>query len=381
MNHIPSNSELSTLKIHLLSALDGCRIRRYEYDARGVRGNILQTIAVPLKYGHKTRQVHEAVQFNKQIVLPCMSVTMTGMSLDDSRNEGKKADMVDRGWQGNDKLHVNRKPVPVNMDFNLAIVTTKGSDLEEILAHYLSVFNPYIQLSWREPHTDKEVISKVTWDGSVSMDLPTDTDSKSKIRYIANLGLTLEGWYYRADYGEVGLIKKIEYNLGYVEELDCGWYRKPNMEQPDTVTLKAQPSIHSWWESCYDMIEDGEDWDENHDWFSYDLWGGGRTIIDLQGESMENIDSIFITPRYSDVFPVTAYDPFGGSASLSADNPAFDGIKLDSHYYNGDGTVSIVMPDDVIGEVDVILMNKYTGLSRLSETSLSGCSNKYIGEP
>lgn len=356
MNHMPSNAELTNLKLHLLAALNGVRIRRYEYDEFGRRVKVAQTMEVPIKYGHRTRQIHESIQINGQIRLPCISVTMTGISLDESRNESKKHNMVDKKWDGTDNFSVQKKPVPINLSFNMAIATTRGSDLEEILAHYLSVFNPYIQISWKEPFSNKELISKVVWDGNVGTELPTDTDSAEKIRYIANMGLTLEGWFYRGQEDDIGVIKTIEYDVGLIDNIDCDFFEAPITELPDTTVINGMPSF------------------KEAD--SYCIKSGGS--VSLWGESMNHIDALFISPITSN-FPVTSYDPFFMSESLSSVG-VFEGMIIDDYTLVNDNHIEFDIPEEVTeGTFDVIVMNRHCGINRLSE-NLSGddCASPYI---
>jgi len=351
MNHITSNAEITTMKIHLLSALNGVRIRRYEYNNFGVRTNVFQTLEVPLKYGHKTRQIHEAVQINGHIELPIISVTMGSISLDTNRNESKKHNMNDRRWGGNDGVKEIRKPVPINLDFDVKIVTTKGSDLEEILAHYLSIFNPYIQLSWKEPHTGKEIVSKVTWDGSVNMEMPTDVDSKSNIRYIASFGITMEGWIYRGNYDTSGIIKAISVDVGHTNEIGCKWFADPIEEEPDNIFLNSQPSFIEP-EKCH-------------------ITKDGRVV--LWGESMNFIRALFIEPIDANI-PVTGFNPFQYSETLSASNPPFSANMIEEFDVIGSTSIEFDLPkpisgDDVLtGSFDVLALNPYTGMSRYTIT-------------
>jgi len=344
---MPTNGEMTQLKIHLLSALDGVKIRRYTYTEQGIRDKVAQTIAVPLKYGHKTRQIHEAIQFNGHIELPAISVTFNGLTRDESRCESKKTPMTDRGWGGKDGYVTVKKPVPVNFAFTLNIVTTKGSDLEEIISHYISVFNPYIQLSWREPHTNNKVISKVTWDGNVQTQMPTDTDSAKKIRYVASLGLTVEGWFYPAQNTRTDIIKTIELNSGITKKaLEQGWYDEPDIIDPDKQVFHGRPSI-------LELMENK-------------VLTGGR--VDAWGESLHNIRALFIQPPLSSGIPMSSYNPFEYSENLSATNGEFNAIMIDEFDVHNTAHISFNVPEYVTGGVDILTLDQYFGVNKYSET-------------
>lgn len=355
MNHKPSNGEISHIKSHLLAALNGVAINRYHYDEKGQRSGIAQTIRVPLKYGHKTRQIHEAIQINGNIVLPIMAVTMSGVSIDNERNEAKKQRVYDFEYTGADGIKRYVKPTPVNLNFNVSIVTTKGSDMEEIIAHYLSVFNPYIYISWKHPFSNKELRSKVMWDGNLSTSYPTDTDSASKIRYICDLGFTVESWIFREQAHSMGVIKEIKYTLNIEQGLDCYYDSSDGYVFQDEGSIKGQPSIIGITPTCAEV--------------------GDYIIVD--GLNLDHVDGVFFQGANGSNIPVSSWDPFLFS-DLSATVPPFDAYVLDEWSSVDANRMVIKIPQELsASQLDLGLINRFCGISMASDT-LSGCHEPYI---
>ena len=221
MQHTSDNAEITHLKMHLLSALNGCVINRYLYNDNGTRGELSQRVEVPIKYGHKTRQIHEAIQVSGHITLPIISVSLGGISIDTNRNESKNHELFNHEYVTEEGIRRYLRPTPINLSFNIKIATKTGSDFEAIIAHYLSVFNPYIQVSWREPHSNKEIISKVEWDGSVGLEFPDSVASTEKIRYIGNMSVNMEGWIFRDVANPAEIIRCISYDIDVIPNSDC----------------------------------------------------------------------------------------------------------------------------------------------------------------
>jgi hypothetical protein len=353
MNHQPSNGEITHVKLHLLSALNGVKINRYNYTDKGKRDTIAQTIAVPLKYGHKTRQIHEAIQINGQIQLPVISVTMSGMSLNVNRNEGKRETMYSEQYTGEDGLIKYYKPTPIDVNFNIKIVTTKGSDMEEIIAHYLSVFNPYIYISWKEPYTGKEIRSKVTWDGNFSTTYPQDTSSEDKIRYIADMGMTVESWIFREQPNRDGVIKKIVYNIGIDQDLNCHFDDDSSeMVVADTYTINGLPTIKGFKPPCV---------------------SGGKSVI-VDGSIFEDLDGVFLTPCDGYSIPTSAWNPFCLSETLSAEFPEFQAYVLEDWQVIDDTQMIITIPDELsAANVEIGVVNRHCGIFKTGDV-LEGCT-------
>jgi hypothetical protein len=357
MEHQPSNQSITIIKTHLLAALNGVVIKRYEYDENGQRGDVIQTIAVPIKYSHKTRQIHEAIQINGHITLPAMAVSLTGFSIDNNRNEGKREPMYDYEYVGKNGIIRHYKPTPINMSFNLMIVTTKGSDMEEILEHYLSVFNPYIYISSKHPFTNKEIRTKILWAGSVSTNYPTDTDATNKIRYICNLPLQVEGWVYKEKLKNGGIIKQIDYNIAFLNSLDCS-FDGDELIPDESHSLSGMPTIYDITPNCINA--------------------GGTVLID--GESFNHLDGVFFLPVSGFSIPTSSWNPFKFNEQLSADFPEFDAYPVDSWQKIDNNRIVITIPEELSGtNVEIGLINKHCGIITSSEViKEGGCNNPII---
>ena len=358
MDHKPSNSEITHIMTHLLSALNGVKINRYTYNERGQRTGISQIVKVPLKYGNKTRQIHEAIEVNGHISLPIIAVSMNGISLDNNRNEGKKDSVYDMEYTGDDGITKYVKPTPINIEFNVTMASTKGSDMEEMIAHYISVFNPYIYISWKNPFTDEEIRSKVTWSGSVSTNYPTETDSNSDIRYICDFGVTIEGWMFRERAKSEGKIKVIKYTLAMEKELQNLINFDETSYPIDKFLLSGIPDIHKITPSCVEP---------------------NKSII-VDGENFNHIHGIFFTALSGSTIPTQSWTPFLVNKSLSATYPPFDAYMLEEWQVIDDNRLIINIPESLSGsEVELGLINNDCGIVKSMDLlSGSGCQTGSI---
>lgn len=347
----PSNRDISVLTSHIIAALNDVTVCRYAYNKGQRSKDPIKRIRVPLTIGHKTRQLAETIQVNGQIRLPVISITMTGFSLDPSRNTSKKMSMIDGRWDGTDGYMQHRKPTPVNINYNVSIMTTKGSDLEEILLHYMSVFNPSIQVSWMNPLVPERLISKITWDGSATPNFPIDTGSEEKIRYQTDMGFTLEGWVFPENQDNLESVKCIDFNVGLLDGVEyCG-------DVIDNITLDSsfkesiKPEVRSVEPYC---IEAGK-------------------FVTVYGKNLSEIEGIYLQNTLSSDIPVSSYNPFCFSESLSAECPEFEGYALDYTILDFN-TLSVKIPEGLEGELDLIVTNRHGGCSKLSDSEF--CKNK-----
>lgn len=191
-------AEIRNLVANFCAAFDNIVINRY--DANQVAQSQLQARYV---YAPKQRVLYDLVNKAGNITLPVISVWMTNFTRDNSRVFNKI-----RGFDFGDSneldftTHVG-SPVPVNITVNMSIMTKYQCDMDQILSNWVPYSNPYIILSWKVPskfnlNYNYEIRSEVLWDGSISLEYPTDLASTDKYKAIANTSFVIKGWLFPA---------------------------------------------------------------------------------------------------------------------------------------------------------------------------------------
>lgn len=336
-----------------MAALNGVTVCDYAYDENGRRSKEpIGRRKVPLTLGHKTRQLAEAIQVNGHTRIPVIAVTMTSFALDTTRNESKLHVHLDSRWDGTDGYMCYQQPTPVNIGYNVSILTAKGSEMEEIMLHYMSVFNPEIQVSWMNPLVPEELVSRITWDGTANPDFPIETNSDEKIRYKTDMSFTLKGWVFGERKKNVESLNKIEFNVGLLSGCDCGTITD-DMCLDRTFIESVETDIHTIEPECVD----------------------GGNYVTIYGKNLSEIEGVYLQNLSGSDIPTSSFEPFCFSESLSADCPAFEGYPLDYSVldYN---TITIKTPDVEDQIVDILVTNRHGGCSKLSESKF--CGQKHL---
>ena len=345
MEHQASNDEISNLTLHLMAALNGVIINRYEYDTDGSKKSIMKKLSVPIKFGGKTRQLEESINIKGHVKLPIISVYMDGFSLDLDKNSAKNRERTVGGWDGTDNYKTYKYPTPVKISYTVKIVTTKKSDFDQIISHYTSAFNPDIMVSWKHPYEDEKIISKVLWNGNVGIDFPTDLPSTNKARNIGTMNLTLEGWIFRDERNEVSPLNCIEFNINTISEQDGVFVSE---QADDTFVLSAAPEIQEIVPEC---IKAGK-------------------YVTLYGKNLGEINAIFALQVNGNGLVTENYEPFCASEKYAEECPAFDGYMFETFDVLDTNTIAVQIPEEFAGnDIDFLVISQHGGCSKLSSAT------------
>lgn len=145
-------------------------------------------IEVPIAYGSRDRVVSyifsEQTQ-NKPLRLPCMSAQVVGIDLARDRLAGQNTERrevkLKRGGVIPDDLqsHKALKPVPYEVQMELAINTTSTEHHFQILEQILLLFNPSIQLQMSDNYGNQQSVFEVFLQNvGLEENYPTGTDKR-----------------------------------------------------------------------------------------------------------------------------------------------------------------------------------------------------------
>lgn len=183
-----------------MAAFNNVVIRRYDENR-----SVGQTLQVRYVYAPKQRVIYDVVNFSQNITLPVVSISMTSFTRDETRVFNKNGGFFKPNFntEKNNKNQTNffRTPVPINIGISMNIMTKYQTDMDQIMSNFIPFCNPYIILSWKVPEEYnipfvQEIRSEVLWNGTVTVDYPTDIDGNKKYLIVGSTAFTIKGWVF-----------------------------------------------------------------------------------------------------------------------------------------------------------------------------------------
>tara|TARA_R110000824_G_scaffold281350_3_gene469652 strand:- start:174 stop:875 length:702 start_codon:yes stop_codon:yes gene_type:complete len=216
-----------------MSAFDEIVIKRFNNNRQSQK-----FIDVRYVYAPKQRVVHDLINKSQHIQLPVVVASITGIERDEKRVFNKIDGFVfpknytitSTGAEYDQLPPVN----PVNISVKMSILTKYQADMDQILTNFVPYANPYIILSWKIPQGTKandpfieadspiqELRSEVLWDGSISMEYPTEVSGKEAYRISADTNFTIKGWLFAKPPSDLpGTIFDVSTNFVAVSSID-----------------------------------------------------------------------------------------------------------------------------------------------------------------
>lgn len=343
MNAYTYDFEVHTMSTALMNAFSDIIIKRFDVN-KGSRDQIKTRIV----YAPKQRVLLDLLDKDQNLQLPVISVNIGNIARDDTRVFNK---ILGTYHTPPGKSYSVHEPgvLPVNVTYNISIMTRYQQDMDQILSHLLPYINPYFIISWRTPsRPDHEIRSKVTWDGGANVQYPIEQNASQVARVVADLTFVFQGWIFqRAE--EIENIYTFDTTL-----VAAGAVPFDELIQTDTALLSTVDTIAverfvytvippkpKFVDPTYAAIDIAQ---------KFEVWGTGFEMITnvyLSGYPVSGVSSI--------------QDPFKDSMSLSANNPSFFGVKLltsDWTYDRYNNYLTFKSPAmNVSGRIDLILEN------------------------
>lgn len=218
------NDELSTSTIQFLDIFNNIAFTgRANKDRKvtvavGTRSRIFKNLESPEK---------------GNITLPMIIINRTGIARDTTRvndvNENIKA--LTGSFDPND-IAGN----PVDLSFEVTILTKKINDIDRIISNFLVYMNPDIYVRIPHPKIPTEKINlQVIWDGTVSEEFPKELTPDQHDTKVATLNFTLKSWLFGGTQSSISsgkLIETVNFTLtesisGDPENIVGGFYAVP----------------------------------------------------------------------------------------------------------------------------------------------------------
>jgi hypothetical protein len=189
------NLDLTNL---FVSAFDDAFVYRYNAIDRSVK----ERIDVRYINGPKHRVLHDLNDRAKTLTLPVVTFEQVSLARDTSRILNKGEHFYRSGGDDN-KIAKIPIPIPVNLEFNVSIMTYFKEDLDQIIQNFIVNCDPYIIVSWKTPEAFgmpflDEIRSEIQWSGNISYTNPKDLSPDTKWRIGADTSFTVKGWMFKS---------------------------------------------------------------------------------------------------------------------------------------------------------------------------------------
>lgn len=295
-------------------------------------------IKTRIVYAPKQRVLNDLLDKDQNIQLPAISVYIGGIARDEARVFNKILGTFHT--PSNSTSSVNEKgPLPIDVTYNVSIMTRYQQDMDQIISHLLPYVNPYFTISWRTPNRpDHEIRSNVFWSGNVSIQYPIDAAATQIARVVADLSFTFKGWLFQ-NLTKVENIFSFDTSFATIPaEYQLGTSIRG--EGADIIVYNAAPPQPTAIQPHFASI-------------------GAIQQFNAWGKGFERVSNVYLSGAPLSTVS-TLQNPFSANPSLSAEYPPFVAVKLLSSEwaYNKDNFVTFVMPSaSAPGKVNLIVEN------------------------
>jgi hypothetical protein len=347
MNEYTYDHEVITMTTMFLNAMSDIVINRFN-----VHKEVRDKIKTRIVYAPKQRVLNDLLNRDQTLQLPAIAVSIGGISRDPDRVVNKILGTFHTPPNSVSSLH-ERQPLPINVTYNVSVMTKYQEDMDQILSHILPYVNPYFVVSWRTPiRTEHEIRSTVHWDGNVSMQYPVELMSSNPARVVADMTFTFKGWIFQSAPTEVKNI--FVTTSSFTNAIDSKYLLE---EFGDLVAdrpfidkqLHALPIITS-------------------------ITPGGTQIINpkpftITGAHFEDVTNVYLSGHPINHVAVSQ-TPFSQNVSLSGKFLPFVGTKLSNTLWSYDkqSKLKLKLPDLTgTGRLDIVLEGP-AGYSKLTDS-------------
>lgn len=187
-------------------------------DRRTDNGVISTPFLVPCCLGNRSRVLKSLENANKTVKLPIIVLTLGNIARDTSRVFGIHDGMF---YAGSTNAFLKNMPTPVNINFELNIISKYNDDQDQILSNFLVHFNPDIFVSSPCPiDITQKMKNQILWDTKVSILYPDEVVESQPARFIATTNFVFKTWMW------FGLPEDV-YGANYIKHIYDDFYGVP----------------------------------------------------------------------------------------------------------------------------------------------------------
>ncbi len=352
--------EIQTMTTMMLNAISTIVIKRFNVN-RQTRDQIKTRVV----YAPKQRVLNDLLNRDQNLQLPVVAVSIGGITRDQNRVWNKLLGTYNPN-PGYVSSNYERTPLPIDIRYNVTVMTRYQEDMDQIISHIIPYVNPYFVVSWRTPQRpDFEIRSNVFWDGNVNITYPFDLVATQVARIVADLSFTFKGWMFQAVQDPVANIHDVNATFTDVSQgIPTEFLLEANFQDSagnsDQLLYKEVPPQPKLIEPYYARIGTFQ---------QFNVWGAG----------FKKINNVYLSGAPLDT-NMTLQNPFSSIPELSSTYPAFTAVKIDSAKwsYDRDKQLTFVMPSaSNPGLLDVILEGP-AGYGKLTEYTRINTFNPFL---
>lgn len=355
MRNYTHHFEIQDVLKMFADAFNDIIIKRYNKDRQPE-----DQIHVNFKYAPKTRVLHDLIQKEQHIKLPCIAINVTGIKRNSSRVFNKIDGAYYNSFPTVSAYRHLLQPVPIDLSVNMSIIANFQSDIDQILTNFIPYNDPYVVISWKWPDiipwSDFEIRSHVLWSESVNIQYPIDIANSAPYRIIADTSFTIETWMFKNSPDLGAPIYYIDMSFAAMSAITT--YEDMLSQEYDLNTdyrmISARPQFYNTW--------------------PYAIYTGEPRTINCQGRMFDYIDNLYLSGTNINMFPFISgtayyYDSSDTLVSYITTNPRWvDPFGTRTMFISSpSGNISVPMstyfpPFSGYEITDYILLNEHTEL-------------------
>jgi len=342
------NFEISTLVAQFLDTLNGMTIKRW--DRSTSHSNPVQKgsdILPTILYSPKQRVIHDYINNQAQHRLPVISVSIGGISRDETRVFNKLEGPDFTFAEGNGRAGI-KQPIPIDLQMNVSIMSKYQEDMDQVITNFAPYADDYIVASWPSPYLpNQEIRTTIIWSGDINLEYPTDTTYNDYYRITGDTSFTVKGWLFKAESpAPQGFIHNIYTYFHAVSDIYCSYDANvANEGVTDTEIISGRPTITNAMPLDYIVC-------------SNDTISIGGTMFDFTS-------AFFISG--ADLQPAEFFD--FSNTSVSANVGSFSGIRVYPTVLSPTIATFSIPSITATSNIDVIGVNE-AGVGRLTVDSV-----------
>jgi len=209
------NFEIRSITAQVLDVFNNMIIKRYS-DPSGQSGTTTLH-QVPCVYGSRSGVIKSLENANKTLAPPILAVTFNNLSRDTARVHSVNSLLEFQ--TGTSKNIIHNVATPVNLTYELTIVTKYRADVAQIISNFVAIFNPDIYVTFPNPKGQGNLKTQIIWDGDVSIEYPNEVAETDPERIIGTASFTVKSWIFPGSTtysdDDVPTIEKINFSHSY----------------------------------------------------------------------------------------------------------------------------------------------------------------------
>ena len=243
-------------------------------DRRDGQNNVEKLLRVPCVYGNRSRILKSLENKNKTLSVPLIVLSLKRLSKDSSRVNDINRNLTMQYREG-DFDPATTRPVPLNLDYELTLVSKFQEDVDEMMTNFIPFANPDFYVVLKHPKLPGVNLKcQVVWSGDIPLTYPEEMDANAAYRCIGTTTFTFKTWVFPGmgeDFKDGPVIHKINFCPRIFQVGEDGymldrWYDVPRWMTFDDYRQNIicgliMPDYEHWSNtSGYVNVRDNSDW-------------------------------------------------------------------------------------------------------------------------